>query len=90
MHSCYISSALCQLRNGNINFHLGSGGVGVEETFENGHLNQEPVVAGLLMVNQNVFHLVRKETNCQVGNTVFITLLDFASQLMDHEVEVDC
>ena len=36
--------------NGNVNFHLGNGGVGVGETFENGHPNQQPVVAGLLVV----------------------------------------
>ena len=65
--------------------------LGWGETLENGHLNQQPVVAGLLVAKcVSLNHLVRKEMNCQVGNTVFITLLDFASQLTDHEVEVDC
>ena len=36
--------------NGNINLHLGSGGVGVGGDIENGHLNQQQVVAGLLVV----------------------------------------
>ena len=39
MHSCYIS-ALC----------LGAVELGWGETLENGHLNQQPVVAGLLVV----------------------------------------
>ena len=37
--------------NGNINFYLGAcSEVGLGETLENGHLNQQPVVVRLLVV----------------------------------------
>ena len=50
MHSCCIS-ALYQLYKWKHKFTPGSSGVGLGgDILKNGHLNQHPVVAGLLVV----------------------------------------
>ena len=50
MHSCYISSALCQLHKWKHKFSPESSGAGLGGDIENGHLNLQQVVVGLLVV----------------------------------------